>query len=145
MQMKDRLEKNHEETDDDQHLDGRKRHQAMAADVLAHEIARTSQQLNKRIGQRAGVQPPKNGYVLPNGVPAHTSHLGTLTAARTEVVGKLSAAVMTMLHAVLVAIDIVLPRLLQTAETALELPCRKEYLHVFLNNNDSLSAAKIIK
>ena len=56
MQMKDHLENDHEETDDDQHLHRRERHQAATADVVAHQIARTPQQLNERIGQRAGVQ-----------------------------------------------------------------------------------------
>ena len=39
--MEDRLENNYEETDDDQHLDGWERHLTMAADVIAHQIART--------------------------------------------------------------------------------------------------------
>jgi len=40
-----------------------------------------------------------------------------LAAARTEIVGKRCAAVMTMLHGVLMAIDIVRNFVLPTAET----------------------------
>ena len=48
---------------------------------------------------------------------ASTPRSGTLPAARTEIVGKRCAAVMTMLHGVLMAIDIVRNFALPTAET----------------------------
>ena len=61
---------------------------------------------------------------VPTTIPTTTSHAphpGTLAAARTEVVGKLGAAVTAMLHAVLVAIDIVRHLLLPAAEAAVVL------------------------
>ena len=88
----------------------------MAADVVAHQIARTPQQLDERICERTGVQSPEEGDVLSDGVPTHTSHFGTLTTARTEIITKLRAAVMAMLHGVLMAIDIMRFRLLPVAE-----------------------------
>ena len=116
LQMEHRLENHYEETDDDQHFDRRERHLAMAADVVAHQIARTSQQLDESIGERAGVEPPQDGYVLPDRVPPHTSHFGTLTTARTEIITKLRAAVMAMLDGVLMAIDIMRFGLLPASE-----------------------------
>lgn len=95
----------------------RERHLAASADVVTHEIARACQQLKERVGKGTGVHAPKQRYVILDGAPSHTSHLGTLTAARTIVVGKLGAAVMTMLYGVRMAIDMVRLCLLPLAET----------------------------
>ena len=115
--MEHRFENNHEEADKNQHLDWRERPLTMAADVVAHQIARAQHQLDKRIGERAGVESPKERYVILDGLPPHASQLSLLAAARTEVVGKLSAAVVTMLRAALMAIDIMPRFLLPTGET----------------------------
>ena len=115
--MKDGLEDYHREADQNQHLDGRERHLAMAADIVAHQIARTPQQLHKRTGKRTGVEAPKQRDVIADGAPTHPTHLGTLAAARTEVVGKLRAAVMAMPHLALMPVDIVRLSLLPAAET----------------------------
>ena len=80
-------------------------------------IAWAREQLEEGVDERTGVHAPEEGYVLLDGVPSHTSHLGTLTTARTEVVGKLGAAVMTTAGSALVAIDIVGRFLLPAAET----------------------------
>lgn len=114
--MEDRLENNYEETDDDQHLDGRERYLAMTTDVVSHQIARTPQQLDECIGERTGVQSPEDGDIFFDGLPPHTSHFSTLATARTEVVGKLGTAVMTMLDDVLMTIDIMRFGLLPAAE-----------------------------
>lgn len=116
LQMEHRLENNNEKTDNDQHLDRRERYLTMATDVVAYQIAWTPQQLDERISERAGVQSPQNSYVILDGVPPHTSHLGTLTAARTEIVGKPGAAVMAALDGVLMTIDIMRYGLLPAAE-----------------------------
>ena len=115
--MKDGLEDCHREADEDQHLNGRERHLAMAADIVAHQIARTPQQLYERIGERTGVEPPEQCDVIADGAPPHPTHLGTLAAARTEIVGKLRAAVMAMPHFTLMPIDIARLSLLPAAET----------------------------
>lgn len=115
--MEDRLEKNYEETDDNQHIDWRERHLAMAADIVAHQIARPPQQLEERIGQRAGVQSQDDGEVLADGLPPHTSHLGTLPTDWTEVADKLIAAVVTLLHLSLIPVGIVRHSLLPVTET----------------------------
>ena len=99
------------------HLNRWERYLAVPADVVAHEIARTCQQLKERVGKGTGVHAPKQRYVILDGAPSHTSHLGTLTAAWTIVVGKLGAAVMTMLYGVRMAIDMVRLCLLPLAET----------------------------
>ena len=88
----------------------------MAADVVAHQIARTPQQLDERICERTGVQSPEEGDVLSDGVPTHTSHFGTLTTARTEIITELHTAVMTMLDDVLVTVDIMRFCLLPAAD-----------------------------
>ena len=90
----------------------------MKAYMTGQNIA---QQLNERIGQRARVHAPKECYVLFDRVPSHASHPGTLAAARTEVVGKNGVAVTAVLHAALVAIDIVQLRLLPVPEAAVVL------------------------
>ena len=86
--MEDRLENNYEETDEDQHLAGRERHLAMATDVVAHQIARTPQQLNERIGERAGVQSPEDGDVVLDDVlmTIDIMRFGLLPAAETVVI-----------------------------------------------------------
>ena len=72
----------------------------------------------------------QQGDVFPYRLPPHSPHLGTLAAARTEVVGKLGAAVTAMLHTALVAVGIVQLRLLPAAETAVEL-----FQLFFVHNN----------
>ena len=99
----------------------------MAADVVAHQIARTPQQLDERIGERAGVQSPEDGDVIFDGVPPHTSHLCSLTTDGTEIPVKLVAAVVAMLHWTFMPVDIVRQSLLPVAETAVAL----SYLLIF--------------
>ena len=99
------------------HLNRWERYLAVPADVVAHEIARTCQQLKERIDKGAGVHAPKECYIFFDGAPAHTSHLSTLSTARTVVVGKLGSAVMTMLYGVRMAVDIVRLCLLPLTET----------------------------
>ena len=62
------------------------------------------------------VQSPEDGDIFFDGLPPHTSHFSTLATARTEVVGKLGTAVMTMLDDVLMTIDIMRFGLLPAAE-----------------------------
>ena len=89
----------------------------MTTNVVAHQIARTSQQLDERISERSGVQTPQNSNIFLDGVPPHAPHFGTLATARTEVVSKLISAVITMPDGVLMTIDIMRPSLLPEAET----------------------------
>lgn len=114
--MEDRLKDNSKKTHDDQHLDWWKRHMAATTDVVAYKIARARQQLKECVDERAGIHSPKDGYVVLDRIPSDMSHLGTLAAARKEVVGKLGAAVVAMLYAALVAIDIVRHGLLPVPE-----------------------------
>ena len=83
--MEDRLNDNNEKTHDDRHLDGRERHLAMAADVVAHQIARARQQLKERVAQRSRVYAPKYGYVVLDGIPTHAPHFSPLATDGTEV------------------------------------------------------------
>ena len=116
--MKEGLDDDREKTHDDQHIQRWERRQTATADVVAHQIARARQQLKERVGERAGVHAPKLCDILLDGLPPHSTHLSTLAAARTVVVGKLGAAVMAMLHFCLMAIDILRHFLLPTAEAA---------------------------
>ena len=88
----------------------------MAADVVAHQIARTPQQLDERICERTGVQSPEEGDVLSDGVPTHTSHFGTLTTDGTEVATEIAVAVVAMLHLALVPVSKVRNAFLPLAE-----------------------------
>ena len=115
--MKRRLNDEGEKAHDDQHLHGWERHLAATADVVAHEIAGTRQQLKERIDKGTGVHAPKECYIFFDGAPSHTSHLSTLSTARTVVVGKLGSAVVASLYGVSVAVDIMRLRPLLLVES----------------------------
>ena len=115
--MKDRLDHDHKEAYDDQHLDGRKRHLAATTYVVAHKIARTPQQLQQRVAQRPRVHTPQNSYVIFDGFPAYAPHFGTLTADWAEVAAEIAVAVVAMLHLALMPVGIVRNGLLPVAET----------------------------
>lgn len=114
--MKDRLNDNCEKTYDDQHLHWRERHLTATTDIVAYQIARARHQLEERVGERAGVHAPKQSNTLPYRLPPHAPYFSMLAATRTEVVGKLSATVMTMLHAILMPVLVVWLRLLPAAD-----------------------------
>ena len=99
---------------DKKHLHGRERHLALAAQIVAHQVARPQQQLSQRKTQRASVHAPENQDALLHRVPADRPRPSLLSAAGTEIVAELCAAVGTsggVLAVLRVVERILLPRL----------------------------------
>lgn len=87
------LQQHKEEGADEQHLDGRKRHLAPSADVVADEVAGSPQQLPERVEQRASAHAPDVQKLLPRAFPSDGAVCGFLSAVGAEVALERVAAV----------------------------------------------------